>query len=251
MSGHERAFAERFLTQSNTPLTDSSSSYAGPSGSRSFNGNPQTAMNQEHPAELTADALERLRIANDGSANPNSQAISSTRSAVRDGILRRQPSQTPSVTSVSTGPEDGESRERSRPSSRQTERYMKDQFGDKGNGKGKGKGREVGPSGTTISDLPGEVLISVRQRFPFQTVEVVLMSDFQSLDDRPGRVIVHKGLQAMVRHIVSYYMATTSHSQFSRIRQYRSSTLITESDTTICRCDQTDQSSQCGRRVRR
>ena len=84
-----------------------------------------------------------------------------------------------------------------------------------------------------------------------RTIEAVLMPDLQSPDDRPGRTIVHKGLQAMVRYIVSYYMATTGHSQFNRIRQYRSSTLITESDTTICRCDQTDQSSQCGRRVRR
>ena len=116
-------------------------------------------MAPDHPAGLTADALERLRIANDGGADSDSQAITSTRSAVRDGNFRRQPSQTPSVTSVSTGPEDVDSRDRSRPSSRQTERYMKDQFGDKG--KGKGKDKEIGPSGTTISDLPGEVLISV------------------------------------------------------------------------------------------
>jgi hypothetical protein len=115
-------------------------------------------MDQNRQADLTAEALERLQISNE--ANSNSEAISSARSALRDGILRRQPSQTPSVTSVSTGPEDGDSRDRSRsrPSSRQTERYMKDQFGDKGIGKGK----VVEHSGTTISDLPGEVLISVR-----------------------------------------------------------------------------------------
>lgn len=117
---------------------------------------------QHHQTDLTAEALERLQISNEIGTSTN-EAIASARSVVRDGILRRQPSQTPSVTSVSTGPDDDDervrSRSRSRPSSRQTERYMKDQIGDKG----KGKGKAVGPSGTTISDLPGEVLISVRR----------------------------------------------------------------------------------------
>jgi hypothetical protein len=41
---------------------------------------------------------------------------------------------------------------------------MKDQFGDKG----KGKGKVVEHNGTTISDLPGEVLISVRPNGPMK-----------------------------------------------------------------------------------
>lgn len=159
----ERSFAER--SRSDTPMTNSSSSRSGPSGSGSwaFTNMPQSITTYhysttDHQADLTAEALERLQISNETNVTSN-EAIITARTAVRDGILRRQPSQTPSVTSISTGPDDENERDRSRsrPSSRQTERYMKDQFGDKG----KGKGKAIGPSGTTISDLPGEVLISV------------------------------------------------------------------------------------------
>jgi hypothetical protein len=137
-------------------MTNSSSSQSGPSGSYAIADLPPRTMDQgHHQADLTAEALERLQISNGAHTNSN-EATTSARSAVRDGILRRQPSQTPSVTSVSTGPE-GDSREPSRPSSRQTARYMKDQYSDKG----KGKGKAVEPSGTTISDFPGEVLIAV------------------------------------------------------------------------------------------
>ena len=155
MIDHQRSFAE--VSRSGTPYTNGTSSRSGASGSYAFSSLTQNTMDQNRQADLTAEALERLQISNEASSNL--EAISSARSAIRDGILRRQPSQTPSVTSISTGPEDGDSRDRSRsrPSSRQTERYMKDQFGDKG----KGKGKVVEHSGTTISDLPGEVLISV------------------------------------------------------------------------------------------
>jgi hypothetical protein len=54
---------------------------------------------------------------------------------------------------------------------------MKDQVGDKG----KGKGKVVEHSGTTISDLPGEVLISVRPHGSME--EGVLILDIQSFDD--------------------------------------------------------------------
>jgi hypothetical protein len=159
MIDHRMSFAGD--SRSETPYTNSSSSRSGPSGSRAFSSLPQNTMDQNRQAELTAEALERLQISNE--ANSNSEGVTSARSAIRDGILRRQPSQTPSVTSVSTGPEDGDSRDRSRsrPSSRQTERYMKDQLSDKG----KGKGKTVEHSGTTIADLPGEVLISVRPNY--------------------------------------------------------------------------------------
>jgi hypothetical protein len=175
MIDHQRSFAE--VSPSDTPNTNSSSPRSGPSASRAFLSLTQSTMDQNRQADLTAEALERLQISNE--ANSNSEAISSARSAIRDGILRRQPSQTPSVTSVSTGPEDGDSRDRSRsrPSSRQTERYMKDQVGDKG----KGKGKVVEHSGTTISDLPGEVLISVRPHGSME--EGVLILDIQSFDD--------------------------------------------------------------------
>jgi len=160
ITDHRRSFTEPSV--SDAPYMNSSSSRSGPSGSRPSSGLPQNAMNHNLQADLTAEALARLQISNEANSNPD--AISSARSAVRDGVLRRQPSQTPSVTSISTGPEDADSRDRSRsrPSSRQTERYMKDQIGDKG----KGKGKVVEHSGTTISDLPGEVLISVRPNHP-------------------------------------------------------------------------------------
>lgn len=155
---HKRPFTEPLMLDA--PYTNSSSSRSGPSGSRPSSSLPQNAMSHDLQADLTAEALQRLQISNEANSNPD--AISSARSAVRDGVLRRQPSQTPSVTSISTGPEDADlgDRSRSRPSSRQTERYMKDQIGDKG----KGKGKVVEHSGTTISDLPGEVLISVCSR---------------------------------------------------------------------------------------
>jgi hypothetical protein len=106
----------------------------------------QDAPYSQRTADLTAEALGRLDISNDTSSGARQ-----TR-----GLLRRRASLTPSVTSVSTGPDE----EDGRPSSRQTELYMKNQW--LGNGKGKGKEREDVHQGTTIHDLPGEVLISVR-----------------------------------------------------------------------------------------
>lgn len=150
------SFADRSL--SGSAYTGSSSSQSTRQGSTdpyALSRLRHDTSEHQRTADLTAEALERLRVSDDPHPMPGAGRQAR-------GPLRRQASLTPSVTSVSTGPDE----EDGRPSSRQTERYMKDQWFESGQGKGKGKGKErEDVQGTTVHDLPGEVLISVRHLY--------------------------------------------------------------------------------------
>jgi hypothetical protein len=141
-------------------------------------------------AHLTAEALERLQISGGGwQANPNH---SGDTLAIR---FRGRASLTPSATSVSTGLEDDEE-EGGRPSSRQTEIYMKDylldhdhDYGSENDRERKGKGKAKAIQNATISDLPAEVLISVRSPLHSR-----LIQDIQSSHDRGGCFVVYQSV---------------------------------------------------------